>query len=211
MIKPRVAIINYGMGNLDSVAKAIDYSGGIPIITDKERDIITATHIILPGVGAFKDGMKNLKKNGLDKILKKQVIENRILLLGICLGMQLLATIGNEGGKFEGLNFIKGEVIRLIPDPPERRIPHIGWNQVQLIKDSFLFNEIPSGEDFYFVNSYHFLCKNKNNIISETPYYGKIISVIQKDNIFGVQFHPEKSQKLGLLLLKNFLNFKTNA
>ncbi len=199
------------MGNLDSVAKAVAYAGGIPIITDREEDIAVATHIILPGVGAFKDGIMNLRKNGLNEILKREVLENKIPLLGICLGMQLLAAEGNEGGKINGLNFIDGEVVRLAPADPSQRIPHIGWNEVHFIADSPLFYEMSSGKDFYFVHSYHFLCKDKNNIISETSYCGKFASAIQKDNIFGVQFHPEKSQKLGIALLKNFLNFNANV
>jgi glutamine amidotransferase len=208
---PKVAIINYEMGNLDSVARAIEHCGGEAVITKKGKDVGNATHIILPGVGAFKDGIENLKKNGLDMILKREIIENKIPLLGICLGMQLLATMGNEGGKFNGLNFIEGEVVRLSPKISKQRIPHIGWNEVLFTKGCPLFCGIPSGKDFYFAHSYHFLCKDKNNIVSETPYCGKFISAVQKDNIFGVQFHPEKSQKLGLLLIKNFLNFNLNA
>lgn len=157
----KVAIVNYEMGNLDSVARAIEYCGGIPLITNQEKDFNKATHIILPGVGAFIAGMKNLKKYELDRILKKEVVENKI--------------------------------------------PYVGWNEVNLNQKSFLFNDIPSGKDFYFVHSYHFMPKDKKNIMAETFYGENFVAVIQKDNIFGVQFHPEKSQKLGLLLLNNFL------
>lgn len=201
----KVAIVNYKMGNLDSVAKAVEYCGGIPLITDQEKDFSKATHIILPGVGAFVAGMENLKKYCLDIILKKEVMENKIPFLGICLGMQLLATIGNEGGKANGLNFIEGEVVRFEKKFPNQRIPHIGWNEVNLVQTPFLFNGIPSGKDFYFVHSYHFLPKYEKNIIAETFYFDNFVAAIQKDNIFGVQFHPEKSQKLGLMLLSNFL------
>lgn len=201
----KIVIIDYGMGNLDSVARAIEYCGGFPIVTNKKEEIETATHIILPGVGAFSNGMENLKKTGLDEILREQIFKSKIPLLGICLGMQLLGTKGYEGGETNGLNFIEGEVKKLQPKIASERIPHIGWNEVILKKESLLFKNISSGKDFYFVHSYHFICNQENNVIALTPYCGNFISAIQKDNIFGVQFHPEKSQKPGFQILKNFL------
>jgi imidazole glycerol-phosphate synthase subunit HisH len=202
---PNVAIIDYKMGNLDSVSRAVRYCGGNPVITNEPRALATATHIILPGVGTFNEGMKNLKKYGLDRMLEEQVVKNKVPFLGICLGMQLLATSGNEGMAVDGLNFIEGKVIRLEPQAAGERIPHVGWNNVNYTRDSPLFDSIPKGKDFYFIHSYHFACKDKAAAIASTPYCGGFVSAVGKENIFGVQFHPEKSQVSGFQLLKNFL------
>ena len=199
-----VAIIDYGMGNLDSAKRAIEEAGGNPYIIKNSKDLKYATHIILPGDGAFPDAMTNLKKANLVESLKSKVLGEHIPFLGICLGMQLLADTGYEGRQMKGLGWIKGEVKRLIP-PKKEAIPHIGWNEVNFIKKSPLFKDIGAGKDFYFVHSFHFICKYKNNILAQTSYCGKFNSIIGNNNIFGVQFHPEKSQKAGLQLLKNFL------
>lgn len=202
---PKAIIIDYGMGNLDSVCRAVRYCGGNPVITGNSGELSLATHIILPGVGTFDEGMKNLKKYRLDSALAEQVIANKIPFLGICLGMQLLATLGNEGGKIKGLDFIPGEVVLFDQPAAGERIPHVGWNNVNYERASRLFGSIPSGKDFYFIHSYHFLCKDGGNAIASTPYCGGFVSAIAKENIFGVQFHPEKSQASGFQLLKNFL------
>lgn len=201
-----VAIIDYGMCNLDSVARAVEECGGKPIVTDQAKDIEQANRIILPGVGAFPDAMRNIKQRQLDEILPEQVISKQIPFLGICLGMQLLATKGREGGETAGLGWIEGEVQRLQPLDQETRIPHIGWNEVNFTHDSLLFRNIPPGKDFYFVHSYHLCCVNEANILARTPYCGTFVSAVERDWLFGVQFHPEKSQRLGFQLLKNFLS-----
>lgn len=200
-----VAIINYDMGNLDSVASAVEACGGTPIVTRQASDIEVATHIILPGVGSFPEGMRKIQTFSLLEILREQVIEYNIPFLGICLGMQLLATRGFEGGETEGFDWIDGEVIRLTPPTPDIRIPHIGWNEVAFSRDSQLFKGIPPNKDFYFVHSYHLVCRDSENVLATTPYCGGFVSAIGKDNIFGVQFHPEKSQQLGHQVIKNFL------
>ena len=202
----KVAIVNYGMGNLDSVARAIESCGGKAIVTSQESDFRIADAIVLPGVGSFHLGMKNIKNLHLDEILGEQVIVNKIPFLGICLGMQLLATKGWEGGENDGLGWINGNVIRLKSDDNNVRIPHVGWNEVHFAQPSPLFVNLASGKDFYFVHSYHFDCDNDSDIIGKTPYCGNFISAINKDNIFGVQFHPEKSQKVGFQVIKNFLS-----
>jgi glutamine amidotransferase len=202
----RVAIIDYGMSNTDSVARAVEECGGNPIVSDQARDIEIANRIILPGVGAFPDAMHNIKQRSLDKILHEQVIDNQIPFLGICLGMQLLATKGFEGKETEGLGWIKGLVRRFEPTSNDTRIPHIGWNEVRYVRESPLFENIPTNKDFYFVHSYHFCCDNEHDILARTPYCGAFVSAIGQDHIFGVQFHPEKSQRLGLQVLKNFLS-----
>lgn len=198
-----VGIVDYQMGNLDSVSRAVEVCGCKPLLTDKKEDLATVDSIIIPGVGSFHEGMAHIKKSGLDYILKENVIKEKIPTLGICLGMQLLATNGSEGGKIKGLGFIEGEV-KLIDSCQNENIPHIGWNSVNLIEKSPLFLDIPSGKDFYFAHSYHFQCEKKYTIAT-TPYCGSFSSVIQENDIYGVQFHPEKSQKVGLMLIENFL------
>lgn len=201
-----IAIIDYGLCNLDSVTRAVEECGGTPLVTNKARDLETATHIILPGVGAFSDAMNQIRQLSLDTALQEQVLDNQIPFLGICLGMQLMATKGWEGGETEGLGLVEGEVKRLEPDTPDTRIPHIGWNEVHHVQDNPLFQGIPSGKDFYFVHSYHFCCCREEDIIARTPYCGWFVSAICRSHIFGTQFHPEKSQKLGFQVLKNFLS-----
>lgn len=202
----RVAIIDYGMCNLDSVARAVEECGGTPLVTNNIHDLEIATHIILPGVGAFPDAMNQLRQLSMDTALIEQVLDNKIPFLGICLGMQVMATKGTEGEETEGLGLIEGTVKRLKPVSHDTRIPHIGWNEVHCVRNSPLFEDISTGKDFYFVHSYHFCCSDENNIIARTPYCGAFTSAISKGNIFGTQFHPEKSQKVGFQILKNFIS-----
>jgi len=202
----KVSVVDYGMSNLDSVARAIEECGGTPVIVGRSQDLEDATRIVLPGVGAFGDGMRNIRERGIDRVLRDQVVEKGIPLLGICLGMQLLATTGYEGGATEGLGLIDGEVRRLERDAPATRIPHVGWNQVDFVRESPLFAGIRSGGDFYFVHSYHFVCSDDKDVLATTPYCGAFVSVVSKGYIWGVQFHPEKSQRLGHQLLRNFIS-----
>ncbi len=202
-----VVIIDYGMGNLGSVVRAVEECHHQPFVTNDPEDLKKASHIILPGVGSFTNGMHNIRELGFDSALRLQAVDNSVPLLGICLGMQLLANRGFEGGQTEGLGFIPGEVKRLQPQAEAERIPHIGWNEVVIRPGAFLFNGIQSGRDFYFVHSYHFIPKDQDFIIASTPYCGEFVSAIGSKNIFGVQFHPEKSLRLGLTFLKNFLNY----
>lgn len=201
----RVAIVDYGMGNLDSVARAVEECGGQPVVTDRAAEIEIATHIILPGVGAFGDGIRNLRQRSLDETLREHVLVGGIPFLGICLGMQMLATKGWEGGETPGLGWIDGEVRRLEPVDADTRIPHIGWSEVVPAGESPLFSGIESGRDFYFVHSYHLACNTKEAVAAVTPYCGGFVSAVARGRIFGVQFHPEKSQRAGFRLLRNFL------
>jgi imidazole glycerol-phosphate synthase subunit HisH len=201
----KVAIVDYGMGNVDSVARAVEEAGSDPLLTDKESDFEDVSSIILPGVGSFAVGMCSIVQRGLDKILARQVIKNKIPFLGICLGMQLLATTGYEGEKTFGLGWIEGEVVKFLPQKTIEQIPHVGWNEVKQQKTSCLFRDIPTGKDFYFVHSYHFIPRQNEDILALTSYCGIFVSALQKDNIFGVQFHPEKSLTCGLKLIRNFL------
>lgn len=202
----KVAIVDYGLCNLDSIARAVEECGGNSIITDRESDLKTATYLILPGVGAFAAAMQNLRRLGLDEVLTEQVIAKQIPFLGICLGMQLIATKGYEGGENLGLGWVKGEVRRLKATTAKERIPHMGWNEVFFSKDTLLFKNIASGKDFYFVHSYHLICEEEGESLAYTPYCGGFSSAVGRGLIFGVQFHPEKSQRLGFQVLRNFLS-----
>ena len=202
----KVAIVDYGTGNLSSVARAVQECGSDAVITHEADDLEVANYIILPGVGAFRTGMQNLRTYALEEVLREQVLGKGIPFLGICLGMQLLVTKGWEGGETKGLGWIEGEVKRLEPDSPSVRIPHVGWNEVVFTQHSPMFQGIPPGKDFYFVHSYHFSCSHSQDAIAYTPYCSGFVSAISRDNILGVQFHPEKSQRLGLQVLKNFLS-----
>ncbi|MFH1700233.1 MAG: imidazole glycerol phosphate synthase subunit HisH [Candidatus Zixiibacteriota bacterium] len=201
-----VAIVDYGMCNLDSIGRAVEECGGRPIITENPDDLKTASHIILPGVGAFPNGMKNLVERGFAKVLNKEVLENGVPFLGICLGMQLMARKSHEGGSTEGLGWIDGDVLKLEPYGEDTRIPHIAWNEVYPEGQPVIFENIEPGKDFYFVHSYHLACENKNQVLATTPYAAGFVSAVGYDNIFGVQFHPEKSQKVGFQVLRNFLS-----
>lgn len=197
------------MGNLRSVQKAFEKLGFCAFITKEHKFIEESSHIVLPGVGAFGDAMKNLQNLGFVETLNKEVIQNKKPFLGICLGMQLLASKGYEMGEHNGLGWIDGEVVKFRFDT-NLKIPHVGWNNVHYAKASVLFDGIKESSDFYFVHSYHFDVKNRADILSYTDYGFDFVSSIAKDNIFGVQFHPEKSQESGLKLLQNFASFGGN-
>lgn len=200
-----VVIIDYEMGNLGSVRRAFEEcNGSRVVISENPKDLQDATHIVLPGVGAFADGLNHLKRKGWLESLNVAVRQG-VPLLGICLGMQLLADQGNEGGDSRGLGFISGKVTKLVPSSSEARIPHIGWNEVLKRRPSPLFEAIDSGTDFYFVHSYHFIPSTEEHVIATTPYCGTFVSAVQNENVFGVQFHPEKSSKAGFQVLRNFL------
>jgi len=203
----KIVIIDYGISNLTSVANAFSYLGEKTIISNKAQDIKDAEKIILPGVGAFGDGMKNLKELGLIEVLNEEVIKNGKPLLGLCLGMQLLADEGEEGGLIKGLGYIQGKVKKLEPKDKNLRVPHIGWNDVFLKKDCPLLSGLKEYEDFYFVHSYH-LVPEEDVTVGTCEYGEKFVAVVQKNNIFATQFHPEKSQRPGLKILKNFIKYK---
>jgi glutamine amidotransferase len=203
----KVAIINYGMGNVASVEKAVNFLGLNPIITSDPSVIRNSKFIILPGVGAFSQGMENLKKSGLIELLNNEVLVKRKPFLGICLGMQLLATKGYEPKETSGLGWIEGEVVKI--SDPNKSIPHLGWNELNVNNEKSLFKDFDK-KDFYFIHSYHFKVSNKNDIAGTVNYGGDYVAAIQKENIFATQFHPEKSQTSGLNLLKIFFSHVKN-
>ena len=183
---PSVAIIDYGMGNLDSVRRAVEECGGNAFIAHDPADVKGASHLILPGVGAFAAGMHNLRSGGWEAPLRELVLEQKVPCLGICLGMQLLATNGTEGGTNVGLGWIEGEVRLFEPSDPTERVPHVGWNQVEHNGAEPLLAHIPSGTDFYFVHSYYFQCHRPEESVATTPYAGGFTSVVHRDNLWGV-------------------------
>lgn len=197
-----IAIVDYGMGNVASVQKALNFLNLKSIITNDHHIITEANYIVLPGVGSFKQGMANLKEHKLDELLTKLVINEKKNFLGICLGMQLIAEYGNEPERCKGLGWIKGEVKKI--DAPHLRIPHMGWNDIEVKNETF-FNGILS-KDFYFIHSYHFDAANTNDVSSYVNYGDKLVSSIQHENMFATQFHPEKSQDSGLQLLRNYFS-----
>lgn len=205
----KTVIIDYGSGNIESVFNALSLvksSDHEIVISKNPLDLKSATSLILPGVGAFADCIAGLKSvTGLAEELRKQVITEKKPFLGICVGMQVLASKGFENGEHQGLSFINGRVEKI---ETGLRIPHMGWNEVTIKNEHPALNGIKSGEHFYFANSYHFSCQNEHNELAHVEYGVKLCAAIAKDNIFGVQFHPEKSGEAGLKLLKNFLNWR---
>lgn len=200
----KVLIINYGMGNLGSVRRAFEECGAEVLVSSDPADLVKVERIVLPGVGAFADGMANLNAAGWPEPLRLALRNPGVHLLGICLGMQLLASKGYEGGETSGLGLIQGIVNRLQPRNGER-VPHIGWNEVRSECCAPLLKGIPAGTDFYFVHSYHFQPTETAHVVARTPYCGDFVSVTCAGNVFGTQFHPEKSSKPGFGLIRNFL------
>ena len=197
-----VAIIDYGMGNVASVQKALNFLRIENCITNNHQEIKNATAILLPGVGSFNQGMKNLRELELDILLTEEVIINKKKFLGICLGMQLILEKGMEPNENKGLGWIKGEVIKF--EMTDLSVPHIGWNNVTVKNNSYFDN--CDSLDFYFIHSYHAVPSDQNDIAATVDYGIIAVASIKKNNIFATQFHPEKSQSAGLELLKNYFS-----
>tara|TARA_B100001175_G_scaffold312304_1_gene318042 strand:- start:2234 stop:2845 length:612 start_codon:yes stop_codon:yes gene_type:complete len=201
MKNAKVCILDYGSGNVASVYNLINRLDYDIKVSNKPEDIKKSSHLILPGVGAFGASVEKIKSNISIELLNDEVKVNKKPFLGICVGMQVLAEKGLEFGVHKGLGWIEGTVEKL----SEKVLPHVGWNNIEIKKNSPIFKNIKNASDFYFVNSYAFRVKDNNCIIAETTYENKFCSAIQKENIFGVQFHPEKSQKMGQIIIDNFL------
>ncbi|MEK7286543.1 MAG: imidazole glycerol phosphate synthase subunit HisH [Nitrospirota bacterium] len=198
----KIVIVDYGSGNLRSVQKGFEKTGHLATITNNPNDILDATHVVLPGVGAFSTCMKNLEVLHLLGPIKKAITDGKPYL-GICLGLQILFTEGEEFGSFPGLNIIPGKVVRF--PKTVRKVPHIGWNQIHIENKSDVLGGIAENSYFYFVHSYYGVPEKQDCVATTTQYDGvTFASAITKDNIFACQFHPEKSQAKGLALLSNF-------
>ena len=194
-----VSIIDYGMANLGSVSKAFEAVGAKTRISNRPEDIHSTSHLVLPGVGAFGDAMKNIRKHGLDEAIF-EAIENGAAFLGICLGLQILFTESEEKGIHKGLDIFRGSVRKFT----EGLVPQIGWNQAHIVRDDPLMKGIPDHSYFYFVHSFFVDPIEKKEVIAETDYHIKYASIAGLDRIWGIQFHPEKSQQNGLRILENF-------
>ncbi len=210
-----VAIVDYGSGNLHSAHKAIERAAaeqGAQVIVTSDPDVVRRVdRIVLPGVGAFADCRRGLDHvAGMVEALEESVIRGSKPFLGICVGMQLLASRGLEHGVAQGLAWIPGEVIEIKPTTPNLKVPHMGWNTLAPKRQHPLLKDIPTGENglhAYFVHSYHLQATNPDHVIASTEYGAELTAMVGRDNIVGTQFHPEKSQKLGLALIANFLRW----
>lgn len=202
-----IVIIDYGMGNLNSIANMVKKVGGRALVSSRVEDIAGASRLILPGVGAFDNGVKSLRAFGLLSILNKKVLEDRIPVLGICLGMQLM-TRASEEGVLPGLGWFHADTRRfdLGANAEGLKVPNMGWHLVKPSHDSQLFAGFDSLPRFYFVHSYHCVCDQPGNVLATSHYGYEFCCGVHRDNIWGVQFHPEKSHRFGYQLLSNFLN-----
>ena len=199
-----IAIIDYGMGNLRSVQKGFERMGHAAVVTSDARTILGVDKVVLPGVGAFPDCMKNLEQYGLIDTVHKSIASGKPFL-GICLGMQLLFTEGEEFGISKGLDIIKGRVVRFKgPEFAELKVPHMGWNSLSIKQLAPALQDVPDNSYVYFVHSYHGVPEDESVVATTTTYGIEFVSSVWRDNIFATQFHPEKSQALGLSILKRF-------
>ena len=199
-------VIDYGMGNLGSIVNMGRKAGGSFTVSADPAVIAQADKLILPGVGSFDHGMTKLRERGLIPVLNQQVLERMVPILGICLGVQLF-TRGSEEGALPGLGWIAGHTIRFkrAVEPSTLKVPHMGWNFIEPAKHDLLLRDLPPEPRFYFVHSYHLVCDDATDVLTWTQYGQRFASAVQRGNIWGTQFHPEKSHKFGLALLKNFL------
>lgn len=203
MKENRISIIDYGMGNIGSVINMIKKAGGIPELVSDPKGIENSDKLLLPGVGAFDAGMRNLKERNIDKVISDVVLQKKTPILGICLGMQLLLN-GSEEGMLSGLKMIDGFALKFPANTGAFKIPHMGWTSVAVAKENKII-EAEKENRFYFVHSYYVECTNKTDVLGSSHYILDFVSMLQKDNIYGAQFHPEKSHKFGLQLFQNFI------
>lgn len=201
-----IAIIDYGMGNLHSVSKAVERLGFEAVVTSDAATIMAADGAILPGVGAFGDAMANLRATGLDAVTRDYAVSGKPLL-GICLGMQLLFGESEEHGRHEGLGLLPGRVVRF---EGSYKIPHMGWNELSFLQESPLLEGLSPGHA-YFVHSYHALPERREDLLAVTDYHQQVTAIVGRGSLFGMQFHPEKSGELGMTLLEKFVHLTRSA
>lgn len=202
-----IGIVDYGMGNLQSVYSAFEYLGADVTICRHPEELSEVDRIVIPGVGAFKDCIGKLKLTGFQEALDEQVLRKGKPTLGICLGMQVMAVRGTEGGAFDGLGWFDATVVRLTPSDPAKRVPNIGWNDVKYDPTIHLFKGLPRSVDFYLVHSYYMKPTDATLIAATYEYDHTVTAAVLKNNVFATQFHPEKSQDHGLKVLENFISW----
>ncbi|WP_343564362.1 imidazole glycerol phosphate synthase subunit HisH [Kiloniella sp. b19] len=209
-----LAIVDYGSGNLRSAAKAFERAAreaglAFDIVVTADADLVArADRIVLPGVGAFADCKAGLDSlDGMVAALEDAVLKRSVPFLGICVGMQLMASVGREHGDCRGLDWIAGDIVAIDPADPSLKVPHMGWNTLSLQGDHPVLNGLDNGTHVYFVHSYHYLPKSRDHVLAEVDYGGALTAVVGRDNMIGTQFHPEKSQDAGLKLFANFLQW----
>jgi glutamine amidotransferase len=201
-----ISIVDFGMGNIASVYKKLSLLQVTPVIATTQADILKSDKLIVPGVGSFQKAMNNLQLLGLDDALHEAVLVKKVPVLGICLGLQLM-TNESEEGDLRGLGWIDTKVVKFnLQDTTRYKAPQIGWNTIDICKESLLLKNIENGSEFYFLHSYHCAAVDEASILAKTEYEYPFVSAVEKGNIFGTQFHPEKSHHSGSLLLKNFID-----
>lgn len=206
-----VGIVDYGMGNLLSVKNAVEHLGFDAEVCDAPAALAGKERIILPGVGAFEDCMKNLGARGFVAALNDLVLVQKRPILGICLGMQAMATRSFEGGEFPGLGWFDADVVRITPGDPRLKVPQIGWNDVRRKQEHPLLAGVPDAADLYFVHSFHMRCRDPQDLLAVCDYGGEVTAAVARGNVCATQFHPEKSQDHGLRILENFLTWTPAA
>ena len=203
-----IAIVDYGLGNLASVLNMLRRVGGDAMVTSSPAAIRSASKLILPGVGAFDAGMRNIRTRGLESILQEMALERRVPVLGVCLGMQLLSHFSSEGIE-PGLGWLDAHTLKIEPDSafPQLRLPHMGWNRVQVVNPAhpLLADSAPPEPRYYFAHSYHVVCRDPGDIVATVTHGAVMTAIVGKGNIMGTQFHPEKSHRFGMALLANFV------
>lgn len=200
-----VVVVDYGMGNLHSVRRKLSAVGATPVVTSDPARVASADKLVLPGVGHFGKAMRTLAESGLREALDEAVQKRRAPILGICLGMQLLARHSEEGDA-EGLGWLDADVVRFrVEDTLRFKVPHMGWNRVDVVRDCALTRDLGPGPELYFVHAYHLVCRDPADILGETEYGYRFPSAVARGNIYGVQFHPEKSHGTGRVILRGFL------
>jgi imidazole glycerol-phosphate synthase subunit HisH len=197
-----IKIVDYGMGNLRSVQKAFEKIGADAQVVSSAADLAGAEKLVLPGVGAFRDAIAELKRTGLDRPVREHIAADKPFL-GICLGLQLLFDVSYEDGQWEGLGLLRGKVVRFA-DQPDLKIPHMGWNSLEFAQPARIFEGVPEGSSVYFVHSYYVVPQDESVIAARTEHGTRFVSAVARRNLFATQFHPEKSQSVGLRLLTNF-------
>ena len=206
-IRNRIVVVDYGMGNIHSIVKKIKHLGGDVFVSSNSDEILKSDKIILSGVGHFKQAMNNLRKSKLIDTLNQAALVQKKPILGICLGMQLMGIKSEEGGDIEGLSWINANVKRIkVSDTIKYKVPHMGWNEINIRKESPLMNGVGDKSEFYFSHSYYMDVHEPDLILNETEYFSRFVSAIESHNIFGVQYHPEKSHEAGDIILSNFVN-----